>query len=538
MSWILPFLYTIVLWFLWTAGKLLRGYSRLKPLGLPIFVQIYDPNPGLLLIRVFSNRLLNAALRNLRRLLGISDTPLPLKPRDLPGNDLPAAYFRLCPSSVELIINDTELASNVLSRRNDFIKLVEIAGKLDIYGPSVQTAEGDTWRRHRKITAPSFNERVSSSVWTETVEQAETMVQSWIRHGQAGTYDTAADINRLTIQVFSFAGLGIKYTVTNDARSLKPGHSISYGEALSTVLDSLILLVLLPARFFTLALLPNRFRKVGTASAEFLNYMRETLEHERSKSEDRADASRVTSAGNFAAALIRASEGESVDNQGHRSQGLTDSEIFGNLFIYNVAGHATTANAITYAIALLAAYPKWQNWIAKEMDGLDVEDPLAYEDTFPKMKRCLAVMLETLRLYPPGIAIPKTTGASPQTILIGNRTYVIPRRTYVTVDTMSLHTNTDHWGLDAHVWRPNRWLVGGEPQHAVESQAHVVSPSNCKVQKDTETLLEPRKGVYVPWSDGPRVCPGRRFSQVEFVAAMAVLFQRGRRVQPKLSVGE
>ena len=41
----------------------------------------------------------------------------------------------------------------------------------------------------------------------------------------------------------------------------------------------------------------------------------------------------------------------------------------------------------------------------------------------------------------------------------------------------------------------------------------------------------------MPWSDGPRVCPGRKFSQVEFVAVMATLFRR-HRVRPKLSEGE
>lgn len=41
-------------------------------------------------------------------------------------------------------------------------------------------------------------------------------------------------------------------------------------------------------------------------------------------------------------------------------------------------------------------------------------------------------------------------------------------------------------------------------------------------------LLEPEKGTYFPWSGGARVCVGKKFSQVEFVAVMAALFFKHR----------
>lgn len=49
--------------------------------------------------------------------------------------------------------------------------------------------------------------------------------------------------------------------------------------------------------------------------------------------------------------------------------------------------------------------------------------------------------------------------------------------------------------------------------------------------------MEPTKGTYAPWADGPRVCPGRKVAQVEFVAVMATLF-RNHRVSPVLLKGE
>jgi cytochrome P450 len=63
------------------------------------------------------------------------------------------------------------------------------------------------------------------------------------------------------------------------------------------------------------------------------------------------------------------------------------------------------------------------------------------------------------------------------------------------------------------VWRPGRWL------------------------DEKEELLQPPPGMYNPWAAGPRVCPGKKFAQVEFVAVIARLFQKGR-VRPQLEGGE
>ena len=63
------------------------------------------------------------------------------------------------------------------------------------------------------------------------------------------------------------------------------------------------------------------------------------------------------------------------------------------------------------------------------------------------------------------------------------------------------------------VWRPGRWL------------------------DEKEELLQPPPGMFNPWTAGPRVCPGKKFAQVEFVAVIARLLQKGR-VKPKLEAGE
>jgi cytochrome P450 len=83
----------------------------------------------------------------------------------------------------------------------------------------------------------------------------------------------------------------------------------------------------------------------------------------------------------------------------------------------------------------------------------------------------------------------------------------------VQVNFCGLHTNTNVWGETAMLWNPARFIdktPGSES--ALES----------------EQLRSIPEGVYVPWSHGERVCPGKRFSQVELAAVLAVLFRKHR----------
>ena len=81
------------------------------------------------------------------------------------------------------------------------------------------------------------------------------------------------------------------------------------------------------------------------------------------------------------------------------------------------------------------------------------------------------------------------------------------------LNTAALHTLPSYWGADSMVWRPGRWL------------------------DEKEELIQPPPGMFNPWTAGPRVCPGKKFAQVEFVAVIARLFQKGR-VRPKMQAGE
>ena len=225
------------------------------------------------------------------------------------------------------------------------------------------------------------------------MEQAHDMLQAWLQRGREGTRETVSDTALLALHVLTYAGFGMKYSYSDGVQHPQPGFTMSYRDALSLVLRNVILLFIIPRALLSVSFMPNKLRDLGQATKEFQKYMEEMLARERQLISDREPGK-----WNLISALIRASE-EAKEVGGDESimQGLQDEEIFGNIFIYNLAGHETTANTVASAVVLLAAYPEWQDWIAEEINtvlGSEVRGKAgAYEAAFPRLHRCLAIMV-------------------------------------------------------------------------------------------------------------------------------------------------
>lgn len=127
--------------------------------------------------------------------------------------------------------------------------------------------------------------------------------------------------------------------------------------------------------------------------------------------------------------------------------------------------------------------------------------------------------METLRLYPPILALPKWSSQYPQKLKISDRTIVIPPRTGVMPSLLTVQTHPENWDSPLE-WQPKRWLRSLDLVSAVPK-----SGSGAAAQ---EELITPAKGTYFPWSDGPQNCPGAKFAQVEFVAVLASVFKNHR----------
>lgn len=328
------------------------------------------------------------------------------------------AFWIVNAQQKELFIADPAAAEDVLRRcRTEFLKSPEYYAVLRIFGDNVVTTNGRDWERHRRVTVPPFNERVSETVWEDSARQGEGARRKWMAASEPGSAaadgkgegvvrSTQEDTTRIAFNVLSAAGFGLPFDFDNvEAQSglteedRRAGHRMSYRNALFLILNdmwSVVIYFLGRNVGWPVFAMWGNVKVMSIAMEEYAWYMRDMLKSEREQIRSgQAPAGKE----NLMSVLIRNSEqgeGEGeVSKTGKAGSVLSDEEVFGNLFIYNVAGHDTTAGALHHAIGLLASEPKWQEWLVEEIDAVVKEDQssMKYATVFPKLHRCLALMV-------------------------------------------------------------------------------------------------------------------------------------------------
>jgi len=178
---------------------------------------------------------------------------------------------------------------------------------------------------------------------------------------------------------------------------------------------------------------------------------------------------------------------------------LTSRDMLADTFIFMLAGHETSASALSSTFALLALHPHEQEAIYDELKTVlgstSVED-LPYSD-LNKLIYCNAVIKEALRLFPPAIGVPKIAKEDTQITIGDGKTYVIPEGTTVNLNIYPMHHNPACFP-DPDEFKPSRWLSGGGADDA----------------------------AFAAFSLGARSCIGKRFAQIEMVTVLAMVARR------------
>ncbi|KAF2229465.1 cytochrome P450 [Viridothelium virens] len=413
------------------------------------------------------------------------------------------AWILVTPARNWLYVADNKAITEIFSRNRDFKRPVWMLEILNVFGPSISTAVGQDWQRQRKLTATPFNEQKSPLVWNEALDQARDMLNSWLSStDNSGGFTTTPDDTRtLALHVLAYVAFQRSYPFQsvpktgNSGTVVKDASSLTYRDSLAIILANVFMVMIFPLSAFSLP-----FGR---------SYMMKQL-----RDEQQLMKSGQPGTGTLVSNLVRASSetlpSEST-NGGSAMKPLTESEILGNIFVFNFAGHDTTAISLAYGVLLITANPAVQDWIHEELQYYLRDDSISsYNEVFPKLKRCLAVLFETLRLYNPLPGVPKYTGEQPTHLDVHGKTYIIPPDTLVIPNLQAAHTDPRHWGSDSRTWRPQRWILRSNPG---------------SVKLEDEEVFKPAKGTYFPWAEGTQNCPGRKFAQVEFVAVMVALLR-------------
>lgn len=331
------------------------------------------------------------------------------------------------------------------------------------------------------------------------------MLHEWTTEAEGNVPSLEGDLRALTFNVLAATAFPAPNRSMGAAEP-EDGEATTanYREVLHVVLDNAILLMLVPYRYLTGRLVPKSLARIGRAAASYKSILMKVIS-------DEAAALNHKGAGpdDLLTPLVRALERTTVgeDRTKTKKGGLSADETLGNIFTIHFAGHDTVLITLTFALTLLAVHSDVQEWLREEINTVSQgrpSDAWTYNDFFPRLKRCHAVLLETLRLYAPITGVPKIASEKAPVIRVdGGRVLAIPSGVEIFPLLLGVQTDPRYWE-DPYEWRPSRWikmLPGGD-----------------------EELLIPRKGTFFPWSDGPQICVGKKFSQVEGVAMLARLF--------------
>lgn len=165
-------------------------------------------------------------------------------------------------------------------------------------------------------------------------------------------------------------------------------------------------------------------------------------------------------------------------------------EMVDQVAIFFLAGHETSASALAWSLYLMALYPEWQEKVAAESCAIA---DLGFSQ-LSKLRVTRDVFRETLRLYPPVPMMVRET-TRPESF----RQRDVKTRAQIVLSPWHLHRHARLWdnpdGFD-----PSRWQTDGGKQAA--------------------------RHAYMPFSAGPRVCPGAGFAMMEGVVMLSAILRQ------------
>ncbi|PPQ80143.1 hypothetical protein CVT25_001442 [Psilocybe cyanescens] len=324
--------------------------------------------------------------------------------------------------------------------------------------------------------------RNNKLVWDETLKIVNGLFEDVWKNQDVVHVDHCLDIT-LPIALFVIGVAGFGKTISwKEDDVIPPGHSMTFKDALHTVTTHFYVKILVPswAMGFT-----AKTRKTRQAFSELHLYMKKMVrERQNDEKVERDD---------LLSSLLAAND--------HDLDGstLSEDELIGNIFIFLVAGHETTAHTLCFVFALLALYQDEQEKLYQHIRSVVPKDREATYEDMPALTYAMAVFYETLRLYPAGAAVPKVS-AEDTTLVAGNindekLTVPVPKGTPLTLSVAGVHYNPRYWE-DPTSFKPARFL------------------------KDWP------RDAFLPFSAGARACLGRKFFETEGIVTLTTLVSK------------
>jgi cytochrome P450 len=366
-----------------------------------------------------------------------------------------------------LLVSRADLAEQVLAvryrsfRKHSFFFRHVTA----IFGNGLLTSEGDFWLRQRRLAQPAFHRDRVAGYASDMVDLAERHADTW-RDGDVRDVHREMMALTLKIVVRTLFGSDVDERATAEV-----------GRAFDDVVKEIARRFRRPFRIPDPVPTPGNVRYLqGVRRIDRLVYS--LIEDRRRTGGERCD---------LLSLLLHAR-----DEDGTR---MTDRQLRDEVVTLFLAGHETTALALSWAWYLLSRHPEKRAALERELAEMLGDRPPSAAD-LPRLRYTEAVVQESLRLFPPAYALGREAIEPGE--LDG---YAVPVGTTVFVLPWILHRDPRYFDAPGE-FRPERWLDG--------LQARL-----------------PR-GAYVPFGGGPRLCIGQSFALMEASLILASVARRFR----------
>ncbi|HMB91308.1 MAG TPA: cytochrome P450 [Rhodothermales bacterium] len=380
------------------------------------------------------------------------------------GGDI--IHVKMGPRDLYLLAHP-DLAKALLVTQNDaFIKGPALRRAGFLLGEGLLNSEGMRHRRRRKLVLPTFHYSRLRDYADTMVALTEDLAASW-HDGQQ--VDIDRQMMQLTLEIAGQTLFGAD--VESEAEGISHAMSSAihaFQKLMTNPLTPLIIRLPLPV---TLRLRRSR--------ADLNKIVYRIIRERRESGEDRHD---------LLSMLLTAQDEET----GGR---LSDDEVRDEVMTLFLAGHETTANALTWTWYLLAQHPVVEQKLHTELDAVLGSRRATFDD-LKQLVYTRHVFSEAMRLYPPAWALGREAIRS---VEMGGRT--LPDGAIVLLCQYLLHRDPRFWP-DPEQFLPERFA----PEHSTERH----------------------RFAYLPFSTGVRGCIGEQFAWTEGILVLATLARRWR----------
>ncbi|WCJ32367.1 Cytochrome P450 CYP72A219 [Euphorbia peplus] len=351
-----------------------------------------------------------------------------------------------------------------------------------LLGPGLVSLEGHTWAKHRKIINPAFHQEKLKLMLPQIYESCNTMIENWnelMSETESCEVDVWPYLQNLSCDAIARGAFGSNFEEGKIIFDLLK----ELIQHLMQILQS----VYIPGWRFLPTKMNRRMNQIDREiKASLLNIIKK-----REKAMKTGEATKSDLLG-----LLMESNMREVEEKGSdKNMGLSINDVMDECRLFYFAGQETTSTLLVWTLILLAKYPNWQSRAREEVLHVFGKSRPDFEG-LNHLKVVNMILHEVLRLYPPAVALTRTTH---EEMRLGD--LVLPEGVQVLLPIILIHQDREIWGDDASEFKPERFS-GGVSKAAKYNQ-----------------------GAFIPFGLGPRICVGQNFALTEAKMALVLILQ-------------